>query len=135
MPGPTPIAPHLQRLRGNPGKRKIRQPPQPPIPPQPPAPPDFLTGYAAEEWQRVAGELHRLRLLTALDVTILAVHCTAHARVRQVEELLAQDHEGRLPVNVLRQIARQSTATMIASARDLGLAPSSRRRLLGDLIC
>ena len=62
MPGRPPTPTHLKLLRGNPGKRPIRPEPQPEQPPTPPEPPDFLTGYAFDEWRRVAPELHRLGL-------------------------------------------------------------------------
>jgi hypothetical protein len=38
----------LKLLRGNPGRRPVRAIFEPPLPPS------FLTGYALEEWERVA---------------------------------------------------------------------------------
>jgi P27 family predicted phage terminase small subunit len=54
-----------------------------------PEPPPFLVGYAADEWWRVAPELHRLGLLTLVDVMPLAAYCEAYKRWRTAEELLA----------------------------------------------
>jgi P27 family predicted phage terminase small subunit len=63
----------------------------------PSEPPDFLSAYARDEWRRVAPELHRLGLVTTLDVALLAVYCTAYARWRTAEELLAgMDADARL---------------------------------------
>jgi phage terminase small subunit len=78
MTGPSPIPPKIVALRGNPGKRKLRSAVEPPMPPQPPEPPGCLTGYALDEWHRLAPELHRLGLLTSLDVMPLAAYCEAH---------------------------------------------------------
>jgi hypothetical protein len=49
MPGPRPTPLRLKLLRGNPGKRVIRDGFEPPQTPEPPDPPSFLTGYALEE--------------------------------------------------------------------------------------
>jgi phage terminase small subunit len=54
MPGPRPTPLRLKLLRGNPGKRVIRDGFEPPQTPEPPDPPSFLTGYALEEWHRIA---------------------------------------------------------------------------------
>jgi P27 family predicted phage terminase small subunit len=47
-----------------------------------------LNAYAKEEWQHIAPELHRLGLLTVLDVGPLAAYCAAAARLRQAEEVI-----------------------------------------------
>jgi hypothetical protein len=70
MPGPPPTPTHLKLLRGNPGHQKLR--PEPEQAPGVPEPPPFITGYAADEWWTVAVELHRLRILTKVDVPALA---------------------------------------------------------------
>ena len=68
MPDPPPEHPHLRLLKGNPGKRRVRIPPEPARAEQCPEPPEYLTGYAREAWLHLAPELHRLNLLTVLDV-------------------------------------------------------------------
>ena len=68
MPGPPPEHPHLRLLKGNPGKRRVRVPPEPARSEACPSPPEYLTGYAREAWLHLAPELHRLNLLTVLDV-------------------------------------------------------------------
>jgi len=62
------LNPHLRLLKGNPGKRPARKPPEPARTEQCLEPPEHLTGYAREAWLRLAPELHRLNLLTVLDV-------------------------------------------------------------------
>src|SRR5262245_53940278 len=83
-----PVPTYLKVLKGNPGKRAIRPEPKPEIPQTVPEAPPFLIGYSLDEWHRVAPELHRLRLLTTLDVAPLAAYCAAYGRWRTAEELL-----------------------------------------------
>jgi phage terminase small subunit len=90
VPGPPPVPNNLRVLRGNPSRRPIYPEPQPAQPTDVPEPPPFLTGYAADEWWRTAPELHRLKLLTVLDVQVLAVYCIAYARWRTAEGALAR---------------------------------------------
>jgi hypothetical protein len=88
MPGPPPEPVRLKLLKGNPGRRPLRPEPEPAIEPQcPPAPP-YLSGYAAQEWEVVAPELHRLRLLTAVDLASLAAYCVAYQQWRVAVEAL-----------------------------------------------
>jgi P27 family predicted phage terminase small subunit len=128
MPGPPPTPARLKLLRGNPGKRPIRPELQPEQPPTPPEPPDFLTGYAVGEWRRIAPELHRLGLLTVLDLT-LAAYCTAYARWRTTEELLAGMDPDPRP-KVLIRIATQAARDMARCGREFGMSPSDEGRAL-----
>ena len=89
MPNP-PVPFALRVLRGNPGKRPLRSEPQPTRPPTCPEPPQFIVSYAADEWWRVAPELHALGLLTRIDVPSLAAYCSAFASWRQASESLAR---------------------------------------------
>jgi P27 family predicted phage terminase small subunit len=53
-------------------------------------PPDFLLGYAADEWFRVVDELLRLKLVTIIDLNVLAAYCQAYSGRRTMEEKLAE---------------------------------------------
>jgi phage terminase small subunit len=88
MPGPRPQPIALRLLRGNPSKRPIRRGFEPPQPPLPPSPPSFWTGYAREEWDRVAPGLHLFGLLTEIDVMVLAAYCEAFKRWKTAVEAL-----------------------------------------------
>jgi P27 family predicted phage terminase small subunit len=90
MPGPPLEHPQLRLLKGNPGKRPTRSPPQPAVAEECPPPPRYLNDYAKEKWQHIAPELHRLNLLTVLDVSPLAAYCCAAAQLRQAEEGIEQ---------------------------------------------
>ena len=118
----------LRLLRGNPGKRPLRPEPQPARPAQCPEPPPFVTGYAADEWRRVAPELHRLELLTVIDIAALAAYCMAYARWRTAEEVLARlaQCDGEKHV---RRISRGAAADMVRFVREFGMTPIERSRL------
>src|SRR6266478_3776145 len=137
MPDPPPQPTRLRLLRGNPSKRAFRPEPQPERPAEPPEPPPFLAGYACDEWHRVAGELHRLKLLTILDISSLAAYCTAYARWRTAAEALAK-MERLNPVaglmikraqNPLVRIAGRAAADMVKCASQFGFTPVARSRI------
>src|SRR6516164_683104 len=96
MPSPRPTPVRLKLIRGNPGKRRIGDVFEPPKPPEPPEPPSFLTGYALEEWRRVAPGLSLFGMLHDFDVMPLAAYCVAYQHRRQAEELLAQMADDRM---------------------------------------
>jgi P27 family predicted phage terminase small subunit len=133
----------LKLLRGNPGRRPIRGYFDPPPPPAAPAPPPFLTGYALEEWHRVAPGLTLFKLLTPLDVATLGAYCVAFQHWREAEELLAQlaavdakahgllikGSKGQPRSNPLFQIAREAAADMVRTAAEFGFSPAARSRI------
>jgi P27 family predicted phage terminase small subunit len=127
MPGPPPQPTNLRILRGNPGKRPIKSEPQPERPAEPPEAPAFLVDYARDEWCRVVGELHRLKLLTILDISSLAAYCTAYARWRRAAEALAKIEGLKRAQNPLVRIASRAAADMVAS--QFGFTPVARSRI------
>jgi len=133
MSGPPPTPLHLRVLRGNPGKRRLRNNLEPPIPPQPPEPPGCLSGYALDEWHRIGPELHRLGLLTNLDTAALGAYCGAYGRWRLAEELLAKTAEKDPAWRVLTKIARDACQAMVNFGQLFGLTPISRLRLGVDV--
>ena len=143
MRGPPPTPTHLRLLRGNPSKRPIKPEPEPMRSEEVPEAPSFVTGYAAEEWRRVAPELHRLRLLTVLDVMPLAAYCQSYSRWRTAEEVLAEvakrdpltngllikRADGNAGANPLVRIAANAAADMISFAGHFGMSPAARARI------
>jgi P27 family predicted phage terminase small subunit len=144
VPGPRPIPTHLKVLRGNPGKQKLnREEPQPPQPPTLLEPPEFLSGYAKDEWWRLAGELHVLGLLTVLDVMPFAAYCQAYGHWRTAEEALMKMAEkdpvtgallvkgalGDARANPLIRIANNAACDMIRYSAEFGLTPAARSRV------
>jgi P27 family predicted phage terminase small subunit len=126
MRGPPPVPNVVKLLRGNPGKGPIRPEPRPHIPENIPEPPAFLTGYAADEWRRIAPELFRIRLLSVLDVGPLAAYCLAYKRWRDAEDVLAtmrdsvtggvlvKRPDGSVGRNPLVRIASRAPEQMVA---------------------
>jgi len=133
----------LKILRGNPGKQVLnRAEPQPRVPPEVPDAPPFLNAYARAEWDRVAGELWRLGLLTIVDLQPLAAYCQAYGRWRTAEEALQKmaavdPHTGGLIVkkggnpiqNPLVKIAADAANDMVRHASQFGLTPVARSRI------
>ena len=142
MPNP-PVPFPLKVLRGNPGKRPMKPEPQPEIAADVPEPPPFITGYAADEWWKTAPELHRLGLLTRIDVPALAAYCHAFGQWRMAAESLAKMQAndpimngmiiktkyGDAAINPLVSIARKHAADVIRYASEFGLTPVARTRL------
>lgn len=73
---PKPI--RLKALTGNPGKRPLNPAELNPEPNVPECPAE-LGPVAHREWDRLAGELGALRILTNLDRAALAAYCGAYA--------------------------------------------------------
>src|SRR5262245_27999872 len=137
MRGRRPMPTHLKLLRGNPGKQVLPQGEAEPRPPDDiPPPPSILTGYAAEEWRRLARELYYLKLLTVIDTNILAAYCQSYKRWREAEEalqelgtslplkgLMMRVGGGALVRNPLVSIAQHACADMVRFASEFGLSP------------
>ena len=76
----------------------------------------------------MAGELHRLGLLTALDINILAAYCLACARWKRAEGALAVAVEADVRLT-LEQAATSSRKAMTELGAQLGLSPLARSRI------
>jgi P27 family predicted phage terminase small subunit len=108
-----------------------------------PEPPGFLSGYARDEWWRVAPELHRLGLLTVLDFNIVAAYADAAGRWRQAVEtlngmaerdpahglLLKRVSDGNPMRNPLAALASDAANAMLKFASELGCTAIARARL------
>lgn len=114
--------------------------PQPELLSDIPPCPDFLTGAAAEEWDRAAHELIDVGILSDLDLPLLATWCQQwkiwRACVDRMNKLEAEDPETRgVIVKSATGAAYQNPVlgAMNAAARELrklgqelGLSPSGR---------
>jgi P27 family predicted phage terminase small subunit len=129
---PKPVA--LKVLEGNPGKRPLNHD-EPKPTPIAPACPDWLAPLARAEWDRVAPELERLGLLTAVDGAVLGAYCQAYARMVQAEEAIERlgfnqfSKDGYAQQRPEVAIAMKSAAMVKAFAAEFGLTPSSRGRM------
>jgi P27 family predicted phage terminase small subunit len=144
MKGRKPLPTHLKLLRGNPGRHPLKHgEPQPEQSIDVPDPPAFVTGYAADEWWVVAVELHRLGVLSKIDLAPLASYCMAYAHWRTAEEALARmaandrvmsgliikGKYGDAVQNPLVSIARKAAGDMVRYAAEFGLTPAARSRI------
>lgn len=143
MKGPPPTPFVLKKMRGNPGQRPMHPEPQPTIPATCPEPPPFITGYAADLWWETAPELHRLGLLTRIDVPALACYCHSYGQWRMAAETLAKMQAndpimnaqiiktkyGDAVANPLVSIARKHALDMVRYANEFGLTSAARARL------
>ena len=108
MKGRKPEPAHLKLLRGNPGRRKLRQEVRPV---GTPLPPPGMDGSALAEWQRITPRLLELGIVCDLDTAPLMAYCHAYA------ECLAGD------------ASEVAWVRLRASCAELGLTPASRARL------
>jgi phage terminase small subunit len=82
-----------------------------------PEPPEFLSPGAKQEWNRVAPELHKLGLLSQIDVAALSCYCEAwsdfvDASKRCIHQPLLrhQTPVGRNGVEVCQRICNDTTS-------------------------
>ncbi|WP_158091579.1 phage terminase small subunit P27 family [Bradyrhizobium canariense] len=142
-PGPPPTPLHLKLMRGNPGKRRPKAEPEPTIPATCPEPPPHIVGYASDEWWTTGPELHRLGLLTRVDVPSFAAYCYAVGQWRLAAEALARmqsndplmnaqlikNRDGDAAVNPLLNIVRKYAGDVVRYAAEFGLTAAARSRL------
>jgi P27 family predicted phage terminase small subunit len=145
MRGRKPTPTHLKLVRGNPGKRRLNA-----AEPAPgrvlPAPPPELSRDARIEWDRVAGELHRIGVLSGIDRAALAAYCQAYGRWIVAERAIAKMAErdqlteglmikttnGNAVQNPLVGTANKAMADMVRYAAEFGMTPSARSRISGQ---
>lgn len=110
-----------------------------------PNPPEHLTEAALDEWDRIAGELVALGILTDLDRGALGAYCQAYGRWSAAETALARmaardsvtdglivkTKSGNLIQNPLVGAANKAMADMVRYAAEFGLTPSARTRVVG----
>ena len=132
--GRRPKPTSLRVIEGNPGKRKIANDEPKPLAGVPPMP-DQLHGDAAEEWERVAPLLAKVKILTHADRAALACYC--HAWGRWCEATKRMDKDGMVAEtsggfshpSAWVAIAERASKEMRAYEGELGLTPAARSRL------
>ncbi|HIW78115.1 MAG TPA: phage terminase small subunit P27 family [Candidatus Bilophila faecipullorum] len=138
MAGRKPLPTQVKLLRGT--AQRCRMNPDEPAPdPSLPDAPTHLSPEAREEWDRVAGELYDLGVLSAVDRAALAAYCQAYGRwVAAERELRREDgsmnlisvtSNGNVIQNPLVGIANKSLELMHKYLTEFGMSPSSRTRV------
>lgn len=134
MRGRRPKPTRLKVLTGNPGKHPLndREPePEPAIPDCPPE----LGPVAKREWDRLVGELGKLRILTNLDRAALGAYCGAYAlwaeATEQIEKYgsMVKSPSGYPQQSPYLAIANRQTEIMMRIASEFGFTPASRSRI------
>ena len=134
MRGRKPQPSAMRRLGGNPGKRGYNH--DEPAPPEglPDCPP-HLSDLAHEEWQRIAGVLHEMGVLTLVDRAALAAYCQAWGRWVEAEErlkdtpVLLKTPSGYVQQSPWLSVANKQMELMGRYMAELGITPASRSRV------
>jgi P27 family predicted phage terminase small subunit len=134
MRGRRPKPTRIKVLTGNPGKRPLN-----PNEPRPealiPDCPIELGPVARREWDRLAGQLMALRMLTQLDRGALASYCGAYAlwaeatKAIQKYGAMVKSPSGYPIQSPYVSIANRQTEIMMRIASEFGFTPASRSRI------
>ena len=134
MRGRKPTPTHLKAITGNHGKRALNA--DEPIPaPSIPECPQELGAVARAEWDRLAGELSKLRLLTSLDRAALATYCGAYElwaeaiAAIQTYGSMIKSPQGFPMQSPYIAIANRQAELMLRVASEFGFTPASRSRI------
>ena len=124
----------LKLLEGNPGKRPLNMN-EPKPDSQIPECPMWLEAEAKIEWDRIVPELHKLRLLTKIDITALIGYCQSWARYVEAEKYLS-DNDTIFITNTgymqqVPQVGMSQKYLKLCQSfmTEFGLTPSSRAKL------
>ena len=134
MRGRKPTPSRLKVVTGNPGKHPINR--NEPIPESvaPECPPE-LGPLARAEWDRLVGELARLRILTRLDRAALGAYCGAYAlwaeatQAIQTYGSMVKSPSGFPLQSPYISIANRQAEIMMRIASEFGFTPASRGRI------
>jgi P27 family predicted phage terminase small subunit len=130
--GPQPKATSLRKLEGNPSKRRINK--KEPQPTGAAARPDFVTGAAADEWDRATGAMPP-SFYTAADVPVLTVYCLAWVMYRNAlaqvarEGMTSNGSTGQKVAHPALAVAAKQAELILRAADRLGMTPAARTRL------
>ncbi|MCK4302842.1 MAG: phage terminase small subunit P27 family [Candidatus Eisenbacteria sp.] len=139
--GPAPKPKNLKELTGSAKhdpQRVNHDEPQPPIRDDVPRPPDSLDAVAAREWLRIAPILHRLGLLTEVDLVALEAYCVVYGRWVYAEEqirkfgMVVKSPKNETPMqSPYLSIANKALLLMRSFVAEFGMTPSSRTNVSG----
>lgn len=107
-----------------------------------PEPPDHLSSDQLEIWNRTVELLKNLNILEKIDVAVLGAYCCSFCMWRDAQNVLAsiKEHDkyymitegatGGLVAHPLIAISRQAKQDMVAYAKEMGMTPSVRMRMI-----
>ena len=132
--GRRPKPTRLKVLTGNPGKRPLNESEPRPEVEIPDCPPE-LGPVAKREWERLVGDLSKLKLLTNLDRAALAAYCGAYAlwadATEQIQKYgaMIKSPTGYPVQSPYIAIANRQAEIMLRIAAEFGFTPASRTRI------
>lgn len=137
MRGRKPKPTVLKLVQGNPGRRPLNEAePQPPT--NMPLAPAHLGEEAKAEWDRLAGVLNEMGVLTEVDRAVLAAYCQAYGRWVEAETKLKETPTllktpgGYVQQSPWLSISNKQVEIMAKLMPELGLTPASRSRLVAQ---
>jgi P27 family predicted phage terminase small subunit len=134
MRGRRPKPTRLKVLTGNPGRRPLNANEPRPQAVVPECPVE-LGPVAHREWDRLAGELAPLRILTNLDRAALAAYCGAYGMWAEATEAIqkfgtmVKSPSGYPVQSPYVSIANRQAEIMMRIASEFGFTPASRSRI------
>ena len=140
--GPKPLPKNIHLITGNRAKiplGKLNASIQPDT--DIPDCPAHLLPEAKKEWKRIVPELEKMRIISEMDRSALAVYCQAFARWVQAEKklksmsddsLVDETPSGYKQISVWLQISNRSVEQMHKFLCEFGMSPSSRSRVTAN---
>ena len=136
MATPKPKPTKMKVIEGNPSRRPLPEnEPQPDVLPKIPTAPDYLTKHAKEEWSEIAPPLHRLGLLTEIDLPVFEMYCLARGNVIAATEemkngtMTITTDKGNEVQHPIIGILNRSIEISHKLATEFGMTPSSRSKV------
>ncbi len=140
QPGPKPKPTKIKELQGGSSTSHRPMPenePQPEVPMLTPNPPENLKKVGRAEWIRTSEELHKVGLLTNLDLAALTAYCfcfeTFIDATEKVKEhgVIIKAQSGFPMQSPYLTIANKAMSEMRRWLVEFGMTPSSRTRVKG----
>jgi P27 family predicted phage terminase small subunit len=134
MRGRRPKPTRMKLLSGNPGKRPMNMHEPKPEPMIPDCPAE-LGPVARREWDRLASELGKLKLLTTLDRAALAAYCGAYSLWAEATDAIqkfgtmVKSPSGYPIQSPYVSVANRQAEIMMRIASEFGFTPASRSRI------
>ena len=129
--GRKPKPPGLRLLEGNREHRPIADVPRPR--PIRPSAPRWMDPIAKKEWRGISRKLHRLGILTEIDLTALEAYCVCYSKWRQAEEKakieVVETDSGYKAQDPYVGMALKYLKELRSYQLEFGMTPSSRVRV------
>lgn len=138
MRGRKPKPVEVKKAEGNRGKRKLPEAPKK-IQQKKTTPPSWLDAEAKKEWNRLANSLYEIELLNPTFRVAFAQYCQAYsAYVTAVEQAkkvpnIIKTTNGNIIQSPAVGIVNTKANELRKAMTEMGLTPSSRTRLIGEL--